>query len=801
MKLSYNWLKEFLPKLKNPRELGEILSMKVAEVEDISETGKEFANVVVAKILNVRLHPQADKLRIALVDVGRKKMEIVCGAPNVKPGQKAPLALPGARLANGLEIKTAVIRGVESGGMLCAEDELGLGSDHQGIMILDNKAKTGQAFREYLDLDDYIFEIENKSLTHRPDLFNHVGFCREIAVIMGLKIRQGKTTKRKGTGKSFLKIRITDQDLCPRYTAALMEGVKVMPSPDWLQNRLKNLGINPINNIVDITNYVLLEMGQPLHAFDADSLKGGITVRRAKKNEKIVALDDKEYELSEQDLVIADDRGPIALAGIIGGRDSAITQKTRRIVIEAANFDAVNVRRTSWRLGLRTEAVIRFEKDLPLIFTEQGRQRAVELVESLAKGKLMEKLYDLKSRKAEEILKQGKKIVFDPVRAGNFIGQKITAATMKKILRNLGMEIKGNEKQWQVIIPPYRRDVEIFEDLVEEIVRIYGSEKIIPRPMKGELRPFRQKPELVLERKMKSVLVGLGFSELYNYAFDSSGMVEGKKHLIVENPLNREQACLRTTLLPLLLEKAEKNFNYYSHFRIFEVGHIFYQNRGDYQEEKKLGGVIVFPGKEESEFHHLEQEPVFLAMGVLEVFSRNLNLEIKYGKADDDFLKNSLNGRWFDPNGSYRIEAQGEVIGILGKLDPVRTKYRLDHDLTIMFEINLGAVAKLDFKEREFKSISCYPEVKRDLSFIMDKKDLDWFAISDDIRRIDNLIKMVGFSELVEGEYFGGNKRNLCFSVTYQSLERTLKAEEVNVIEKKIIDMMEKNHKAKLRDF
>jgi phenylalanyl-tRNA synthetase beta chain len=810
MKLSYNWLKEFLPKLKNPFELGRILSIKVAEVEKVFEAGKEFDKIVVAKILEVKYHPQADKLKIVLVDTGKEKLEIVCGASNIKPGQKVPLALEGAYLPagvgrlNGMEIKTAVIRGVESKGMLCAEDELGLGPDHQGILILDSKAKVGQPLSEYLGLNDFILEIEKKSLTHRPDLFNHLGFCREMAAILNLKIKENKQKlKISKSNKSPLQIKILDQKLCPRYMAVVMEGIKVEPSPDWLQHRLRNLGVSSINNIVDITNYVLMEHGQPLHAFDADLIKDNkIIVRQAKEGEKIIALDDKEYELSEEDLVIADSQKPIALAGIIGGRNSAINQNTQRIVIESANFNNVRVRRTSWRLGLRTEAVIRFEKELPLIFSENGLNRAIELIQKLTKGKVVSKLYDLKSPGAQVILKQKKEIVFSPEKARKFIGEEIKDETMKNFLQNLGMEVKKGKNQWLVRVPFYRQDLNIFEDLIEEIVRIYGSDKIIPQPVFGELRSLRQKQEFVLEKEIKNVLIGLGFSEVYSYIFyNTSCVIDQERHLSIENPLNKDQKFLRTTLLPMLLEKAEKNINYYSQFKIFEVGHVFYKEKENYFEKKNLAGIITYLEKEKDEFNHLEEEPIFQTMGLLETFFNNIGLEVKYEKADSQFLKNSFNGYWLAAKDSYKIRIQNKTVGVLGENKVQEKEHKLENDLMVLFEVDLTELMKLNFSEKKFKPIPQYPAVKRNLSFILNKNNFNWFEISTEIFKIDPLIKNVDFSEFVDAKCFKDGSCNLCFSITYQSWEKTLKAEEVNIVEKKIIDLMKEKFNAHLRNF
>ncbi len=784
MRLSYNWLKQFLPGLKmSPEELGEILSMKVAEVEEIINPGLGLEKVVVAEIIEVKPHPQADKLKIAVVDAGKGKKEIVCGAPNIKAGQKVPLALPGACLPNGMEIKSAVIRGVESNGMLCAEDELGLGPDHQGILVLDSKTKVGQPLSKALGMDDVILEIENKSLTHRPDLFNHFGFVREIGAILGLKYKlEDKKHVIDKSNKSPIQVKVLDTDLCPRYMATVMEGVEVGPSPLWLQNRLRNLGIKSINNVVDATNYVLMELGQPLHAFDADKLQGSkVVVRRAKKGEKLLALDKQEYELSNDDLVIADAEKPVALAGIIGGEKSGINEKTERIVIESASFDPAGVRRTSWRCGLRTEAVIRFEKGLPLIFPECGLHRAVELIRELANAKVDSRIYDLKSKKAEKILKQKREIVFNSERARKFIGEEIKEGTMKKILQGLGVEIKIKNRKWVVLPPAHRPDLNLFEDLIEEIVRIYGPEKIIPKPILGELSPVRQTPEFVSEKKIKNILIGCGFDEVYNYAFaDEKKMKyfgDKENYQEIDNPLNAEQQYLRQSLVPGLAANAEKNSRYFPEFKIFEIGKVFCP-----EEKKKMAGLIFTQeneGKKEDKnvYRRTCEKKCFIVKNILELIFDRLGLEKEKITYPQNISAKAI------------IRYQGEEIGFLGERE----------ENAAYFELDLDFLSKAEKKTEGYKKIINYPPIKRDLAFLIDK-NIAWKQIHQVLDNLNELIVDIEPFDIFEDKEFG-DKCNLGFHVTYQSPERTLRVGEVDGIQKKIIKEMKEKFNAQLRDF
>ena len=779
MRLSYNWLKQILPSLKvKPEKLAEILNMQVAEIEGVIKLSQGLEKIIVAEIIKIKPHPQADKLQVAVVNTGKEKREIVCGAPNIKAGQKVPLALKGAMLrflgatddkAKIIEIKESVIRGVKSQGMLCAEDELGFGPDHQGIYILPSETKIGQPLTKALGLDDIILELENKSLTHRPDLFNHLGCAREIGAILGIKakIQDLKLRGQKST-KTPLEIKVQDTELCPRYMAVIMEGIKVGPSPKWMQDRLRNLGIKPINNVVDITNYILIEVGQPLHAFDAAKIaEKKIIIRKAKKGEKLLALDSQEYKLTDNDLVIADAKKPVALAGVIGGERSGITESTKRIVIESANFNPTNIRRTAWRLGLRTEAVIRFEKGLPMIFPEWGLTRAIELIQELAQGQIISKIYDIKSKEVNKELKQKKEIVFDPERVRKFIGLEIKNEAMKKILKNLGAEIRVRGKKFLIRPPAHRPDLNLFEDLVEEVVRVYGTEKIIPQPILGKLEPAQQLQEFILEKELKNILTGCGFDEVYNYSFYSQETItdsnfEQNKHLEIANPLNPSQQYLRISLIPGLLKNAGKNSRNFSEFKIFEIGRVFCPG-----EKTKVAGLI-FSG---------DKDIYFITKGLLELIFDKIGLDqekVKYGAGGLNRTDISLNK---------------EKLGYFG----------LVQDNTTAFELDFEYLLKFAQEAKKYQSIPAYPPVKRDLAFLIDKK-IAWDEVEETVKNIDSLIKEIEVFDVFEDKKFG-DKCNLAFHITYQSFDRTLKAEEVEKIEKKIIKTMEEKFRAQLRNF
>jgi len=801
MKLSCQWLKELVAFKESPEQLARLLTMHVAQVEGVTKLSQELDKVVAAKILEIKKHPNADKLQVVLVQINEQgeKLTIVCGAPNIKIGQMVPLALPGARLPNGMEIKASAIRGVQSAGMLCAEDELGLGPDHQGIYILPAKAKIGEPLAKLLQLDDIILDVENKSITHRPDLFSINGFAKEICAIKGLKPKLNKNNiqvSKLGKNLNPVKIQIKDSRLCPRYMAVVIDGIKIAPSPLWMQNRLRNLGIRPINNIVDITNYILLEVGQPLHAFDLSkvdkkAVKGkNIIVRLAKAGEKIVALDGKTYELSDNDLVIADAITPIALAGLMGGEYSGIDAQTKTIMIESAVFEPATIRRSAWRLGLRTEAALRFEKGLPINFPEFGLARAIELVTQLTGGKVVSKIYDVKSVAISKLLKNKRIINLDPERVKKFIGADVSSAKMSAILKTLGYGVVKTKKSFHVSVPLARPDIEQEEDLIEDIIRIYGSDKIIPQPIVAPLMPVAHDPLLHLEQEMKQLLVATGFDEVYNYSFYGERLINLLKiktadHLSLANPLSPQLKYLRLSLLPYLIENTVKNSALFNQFRIFETGHIYQRDGEIPKEEKYCAGVIL--EKNKNIFYTTKGivEGVLAALGI---DSQRLSYQV--GKnANYQYLKKLVG-----------ILVDNKLIGVMGEIGvALKSELKITTDWAV-FEINLETLLSFGVATKQFKAISPYPPILRDLSFLVPKIVI--FAdLWQTMKNFNPLISLVEPFDIFESEKLGPGVRNIAFHLIFQSFERTLKSEEVDQIMSDLVKLCQDKFSAKLRNF
>jgi phenylalanyl-tRNA synthetase beta chain len=804
MKLSYQWLKELVSFKESPDQLAKLLTTHVAQVEDAIDLGKGLDKVVAAKIIEIKKHPSADKLQVVVVQISEQgeKLTIVCGAPNIKVGQMVPLALPGARLPNGMEIKEAEIRGIKSFGMLCAEDEIGIGPDHMGIYILPAKVKLGEALTKTLQLNDVVLDVENKSITHRPDLFSINGFAKEISAIKGLKllsIKKKLSTGKAGKKSNLVKIQVKDSRLCPRYMAVIIDGIKTGPSPLWMQNRLRNLGIRPINNVVDITNYILLEVGQPLHAFDLNkvdkksirqSAKKNIIIRPAKIGEKIMALDGKTYELAESDVVIADSTTPIALAGLMGGEYSGIDSQTKTIMIESAIFEPATIRRSAWRLGLRTEAALRFEKGLPISFPEQGLTRAIELIEQLTGGKVVSQTYDIKSAAVSKLLKNKKIINLDCERARQFIGADISSVKMAAILKSLDYGVTKGANNLRVTVPLSRPDIEQEEDLIEDITRIYGSEKIVPRPIGAALTPVDHDPTLKLEKEMKQWLNAVGFDEIYNYSFYSEKLINLLKmrmadHLALANPLSPQLKYLRISLLPYLVENTAKNIALFNQFRIFECGHTYQREGEAVKEEKYCAGAILEKNKN---IFYTTKGALESIIGALGVDPQRLSYQV--GKnANYQYLKKIVG-----------VFVDKKLIGMIGEVGgALKSELKITADWA-MFEINLETLLDFVITAKKFKSISFYPSILRDLSFLV-SKTVVFADLWQTIKNFNSLISSAEPFDIFESEKLGAGVRNVAFHLVFQSFERTLKSEEIDRIMNDLVKLCQDKFSVKLRNF
>jgi phenylalanyl-tRNA synthetase beta chain len=806
MYLSINWLKDFvkLPKGVTPLELGQKLTLHTVEVEKIEDQAQKFDKVVVGKILSVSRHPNADRLQLAEVQIDKKtQLHIVCGAPNIAPGQKVPVALVGSVLPNGLEIKEAEVRGEKSQGMLCAPDELGLGDDHAGILILDDHAKVGEDFARYMGLDDQILEVDNKSLTNRPDLWNHYGMAREISAFLSAKftpfVANKKVLEKKGDGFE-LSVKVESSDLCPRYMAVGIEGVTVESSPSWMQKRLLAVGLRPINNIVDITNYVMLELGQPMHAFD-QSLVDKIIVRTAKAGEEMETLDGEKRQLDQTMLVIADSMKPVAIAGVMGGGNSEIRPETTKIIFESANFDYVSVRKTSTKMGLRTESSQRFEKGLDPNLCELALARAVELtLQVCPAAKVVTEVIDLKQRRQSDDMV----ITVSIDEINSKIGLEIKPGRITDILESLGFVVKKEKHNFIITVPTWRttRDIAIKEDIIEEIARVYGFNDIpATKPLIEMAKPDKNQEKSTL-RKVRNLLAGApGLAEVYNYSFVGEEQVrklglEPNAHLSLANPIASDQTLLRQSLAPNLIANVRSNQARFKEFGLFEVGSVFlnieseYDKKGDGQEkipyqEKRLG--MVMAGDK-------PQELFAKAKGVVEYLLYGMNMNYEW-------RNHEVRLPWASTVLAADLYSYDKLLGTLAIVDQrIAKSAGLKREAAVL-EISLDKLIRLNDEGnvRKYEEEAKFPSVVRDLAFVLPEKIL-YSELRGEMLKFDHLIKEAEVFDVYQGDQLGEGLKSLAFHVVYQA-DRTLTGDEVENLQKSLLKHLAEKFDAKLRDF
>lgn len=806
MYLSLNWLKDFvkIPRSVSPAEIAAKLTMHTVEVEGIEDQAKKYDQVVVGRILEVKKHPNADRLQLAKITVGSKlDLNIVCGAPNIEVGQMVPVALIGAKLPNGLEIKEAEVRGEKSEGMLCAPDELGLGNDHSGILILNHKAKVGMSFAKHLELDDIIFEVDNKSVTNRPDLWSHLGMAREISTFLNAKFidyTPNKKTLDKSTASFSFEVKVESADLCPRYMAIGLEGVKIETSPNWLQKRLIAAGARPINNIVDVTNYVMFELGQPMHAFD-QRLVSKIVVRKAKNNETIETLDGEKRTLTNDMLVIADENQPLAIAGIMGGANSEITSDTTSIILESANFDFVATRKTSQKLALRSESSMRFEKGLDPLLTEKAINRAVELIMQICpSAKIATELIDIYDKKT--VVQQP--LIINLKWLAGVIGEELKTTRVIEILTSLGFLVKLKDDNLSVVVPSWRatRDVQIREDVAEEVARIYGFNNIKSSMPKVAMLPAEKNEERLLEIKIKELLAyGAALTEVYNYSF--VGEEQLKKlyldigaHLRLLNPIASHQTMLRQSLAPALIENIKNNQVRNKEINFFEIGTIYLDvpselnkdnksNESLPYQEKRIGLALASDGGTDL-FRKVK--------GAVEYLLDGLNFSVGWKSSEHKV-------NWADEQYNADISIEGKVIGSIAKLDSKIAKSLGLKKEVVIAELSFRQILSIYNKKgvQLFAEFEKFPPLVRDLAFVVNSKIL-YSDIRQEILKFNPIIKQADLFDIYEGGKLGEKNKSLAFHVIYQA-DRTLTTAEVDEIQTGLLNQMAEKFEAKIRDF
>ncbi|MGA2516599.1 MAG: phenylalanine--tRNA ligase subunit beta [Thermodesulfobacteriota bacterium] len=801
MKVSLNWIKEYVEIRMGLKELTNLLTMAGLEVEGATSVGEGLEKVVVAEIQSIRRHPNADRLSLVEAKTDRETFSIVCGATNIKEGQRVPLALVGARLPNGVEIKRSKIRGVASDGMLCSETELALGQDTSGIMILPASVSLGEDLGEALSLRDAVLDI---SVTpNRPDCLCVIGVAREIAALTHQRIKYpGSSLTNQGEEiHQKTSVTILDQDLCPRYVARMIERVKIGPTPNWMSNRLESVGIRSINNVVDVTNYVMMEYGQPLHAFDFELLGGGrIIVRRAKEGEEFITLDGVKRTLDGEMLMICDAAKPVAVAGVMGGLNSEIKEDTKRVLLESAYFNPAGIRRTSKKLSLETEAAYRFGRGIDYGGCLAAANRATQLIHDLADGRAVEGVVDVYPIPIEP----------SPIRLSvekihQVLGTKVSAALARNYLEDLELEVRGEGQDCLVVTPPsFRGDLEREIDLIEEVARLDGYEKIPLTLPKGPPSSEGRSKEFVVEKKAVDTLIYHGYHETITYSFTSPASWDRialpsddprRRHLRILNPLTEDFSVMRTTLIPGLMETARYNISRKnSNLKLFELRKVFFPQEGERlpKEVKFLAGLAMGFDRDPHWAFSSRSVDFYDVKGCVEDLLENLQIKgAKFSRADDV--------PYLHPGKGSRVVVDHEILGVLGEAHPqVLGHYEL-HGAAYLFELDFSKMVKWAGERRGFQPLPKFPAVYRDLSIVVDK-DLEVERVMEAIRSFHQpFVEEVAVFDIYQGPPIQGGKKGISCRIRYQANDRTLTDEEVNRYHEELFSRLKEGFQLDLR--
>ena len=817
-----SWLQDFVELSMTPDALAERLTTAGLEVEVIEKIGENWGEFcVVGQIRKISKHPNADTLNLVDVEFGADKpITLVTGAPNIKemaenfpePPPKVALALSGALLIDAYhedrplkKLKSAKIRGIASEGMLCSELELGLSEEHEGILILPEDAPVGKLLKDYLGDTTLHFDIKG-GFGH---LLSMLGVAREISALTGKKLDKSvfpEISKLEVSAQPpFVELEIKDTDICPRYSALLIRNVKIGPSPFWIKQRLLRIGMRPINNIVDITNYVMLELGQPLHAFDHDKLierangkTPKIIVRRAKKGETLLTLDNVERELDDEMLMITDHSGLIAIAGVMGGGDSEVTEYTTNILLESANFEFLNNRRTSQVLKLRTEASERFGKQVDPEGTLPAALRAAQLMVEHASGTLEKIAGDLYPKPKENIC-----LELDPDYVEHILGIKIPIEQITEILTSLEFKVTG-KNILKIIVPSHRMDISIPADLVEEIVRVYGYENLPSTLLNDVLPPQNVNQKLAGTERVRDILVASGMDEIITYSMmnpmDEARLriendIDLNKFVPLKNPLSQERSHLRRSLLPGAIMTARNNLRFLAKVVTFEVGSVFHPHQKNKLPDEPQRLSLLMSGHRDTQSWLKQAEgdyDFFDLKGILEQFLNALHLEGVEWKKSRELPCH--------PGRCAQILVNGKVLGFAGELHPkVRNSFELPEQAVCVAELDLDLIIKLAVEDHQMEFISNFTPIFEDLAFVLDSS-LPVESVTPIILQTGKpLLRKATLFDVYEGEQVDEGKRSLAYSLTFQATDRTLTDDEVGKVRNKIIRRLQHEFQATLR--
>jgi len=803
MRVSLNWLRDHVDVPFSPDALGQILTMMGLEVEGVERVGHSLDGVVTARILEVGPHPDADRLTICRVDAGGRVHQVVCGAPNLQEGAMVAFALPGVRLPDGTEIRKSEIRGMASEGMLLAEDELGLTGDHSGMFVLPPDAEPGAPFARSCPVEDWVFDI---GITpNRPDCACIMGVAREIAAATGSSLRRPeiRLVESGPPIDDLTSVEIRDPKGCPRYAAGVILGVTLGPAPFWMRYRLHLCGIRSINNIVDVTNYVLLERGQPLHAFDYRRLRENrIIVQRAREGERFATLDGEVRGLSNDVLMICDAERHVAVGGIMGGLNSEIFPGTEDVLVESACFDPVTIRRGSKHLSLSTEASYRFERGVDIDGVTAALRRALALMNELGGGRIASGIIDNYPRPRTSAV-----IELRVDRVNRFLGTCLSKEDMRTHLCSLEMAVEDLPGDALSVKPPsFRVDLTREVDLAEEVARLHGYDNIPVTSPSIKPSEERDAPELEFHERTRGIMTGLGFTEVITYSFvapqsaDILGAREDsdlRSFVSLLNPLTADQSVMRTSLAPGLMGAVQTNWlREERDLRLFEWGKTFIAMEGEQLPREGICLAAVMTGLCQEKTWYAAERPVdfFDIKGAASAFLKSLGL------ADPEFRRQpDLPG--YDPGAACSISHEGVLIGRAGVAAPaLMAAYDLEPGCACLFELDMGAVMSCLSRSRRFQALARYPAVYRDISVVVDRKIESRRVREAILAAGGELVEDVRLFDLYEGEKMGRSEKALAFRIRYRSMEATLEGAKVNRLHASIVDHIQEETGGRLRE-
>lgn len=794
MEISLNWLRRYVEIDIPVADLADKLTMAGFEVEAVIDSFGYLGSVVVARITGINPHPNADKLACCTVDVGDRSIPVVCGAPNIKTGMAVPCALPGTLLPSGMQVRKSKIRGEISEGMLCSEAELGLGPDASGVMVLSGSLRTGDSLGKALDLADTVLEI---GLTpNRPDCLSFIGVAREVAALLGKDLKLPEASIPEGPGRiiDMTSVTIEAPELCPRYAARLLSGLTIAESPDWLKKRLMSIGLKPINNIVDITNFVMMETGQPLHAFDFDRLGGHrIVVRTPADGEKtFTTLDGKSRDLESDSLLICDAEKPVAVAGVMGGQNSEIVDTTSRVLIESAYFNPVSIRKTAKRMGISTDASYRFERGVDPNGTVRALNRAALLMVELGGGQLIGGLIDENSIPAT-----AKSILLSIARTNRHLGTRLTREEIASYLKSIEFSVSENDAETlSVVAPSFRVDVQRPEDLMEEVARLWGYNNIGTTFPQLHARTDPPKRDIAMKSHIRDLMVALGFNEAINYSFTGMNAAERleipdgdrrRNELPILNPLSETQAVMRTSLMAPLLESLQKNiFRQERNLKLFELGKVFISKGQDQlpDELEMLAGV--WTGARNPMSWHEKPVPCdfYDIKGAVESFFAALGIAATYNRMPVAACNFTRHGH------TAQIRCDSSDLGLVGEIKPTVLKNFDLKQPAYCFEISVKALIERIPDAVTFAPIPRFPSVTRDLTLIVPNR-VEAGEIINEVGalRID-LVERIFVVDLYRGKPIPADKKSISIRIIYRSHADTLEDEKVNALHQKVTDTL-----------